>query len=154
MTYATENRTDSGSYRIPIGIQFAWALILGIGIACLPESPRYFVKKGKIEQATRSLASLRGQPEDSDYIQQELAEIIANHEYEMQVIPQTSYFSSWANCFKGSLWKSSSNLRRTILGTSLQMMRKFILPSSLPTGRRCLELANLQVHSHEQYRLF
>ena len=40
-------------------------------------------------------------------------------------MPQGSYFSSWANCFKGSLWKGSSNLRRTILGTSLQMMQQW-----------------------------
>jgi hypothetical protein len=43
----------------------------------------------------------------------------------MQVIPQGSYFSSWANCFKGSLWHQGSNLRRTILGTSLQMMQQW-----------------------------
>jgi len=29
------------------------------------------------------------------------------------------------NCFKGSLWESKSNLRRTILGTSLQMMQQW-----------------------------
>lgn len=29
VVYATENRLDTGSYRIPIGVQFAWALILG-----------------------------------------------------------------------------------------------------------------------------
>jgi len=43
----------------------------------------------------------------------------------LQVIPQGSYFSSWANCFKGSLFKPGSNLRRTILGTSLQMMQQW-----------------------------
>ena len=58
-------------------------------------------------------------------IQTELAEIVANHEYELQVIPQGSYFSSWANCFKGSLFHQKSNLRRTILGTSLQMMQQW-----------------------------
>jgi SP family sugar:H+ symporter-like MFS transporter len=123
--YATQNRTDSGSYRIPISIQILWALILGTGLLLLPESPRYFVKKGKIERAVEVLARVRGQPRDSEYIQQELAEIVANHEYEMKVIPQTGYFGSWANCFKGSLFKSSSNLRRTILGTSLQMMQQW-----------------------------
>jgi len=29
------------------------------------------------------------------------------------------------NCFKGGLWNPSSNLRRTILGTSLQMMQQW-----------------------------
>ncbi|KAK3065021.1 hypothetical protein LTS18_013431 [Coniosporium uncinatum] len=123
--YATQNRLDSGSYRIPIGVQFLWALILGGGIASLPESPRYYVKRGRIEKAIKSLSSLRGQPNDSEYIQAELAEIVANHEYELQVIPQGSYFASWANCFKGSLWHQGSNLRRTILGTSLQMMQQW-----------------------------
>ncbi|KAI5199389.1 monosaccharide transporter [Aureobasidium subglaciale] len=125
VVYATQDRMDSGSYRIPVAIQLLWALILGGGIAFLPESPRYFVKKGEHEKAAKALASVRGQPQDSQYVVEELAEIIANHEYELSVIPQGSYFSSWANCFKGSLWKANSNLRRTILGTSLQMMQQW-----------------------------
>ncbi|PYH86677.1 putative MFS monosaccharide transporter [Aspergillus uvarum CBS 121591] len=123
--YGTENRTDSGSYRIPIGLQIAWALILGIGLFFLPESPRYFVKKGELHKAAEVLARVRGQPQESDYIREELAEIVANHEYEMQVIPQSGYLNSWLNCFRGSLWTPNSNLRRTILGTSLQMMQQW-----------------------------
>jgi sugar porter (SP) family MFS transporter len=123
--YGTQNRLDTGSYRIPMAIQMAWALILGIGLFLLPESPRYYVKKGNLEQATHVLTRLRGEPEGSEYIQQELAEIVANHEYEMSVIPQSGYFGSWYNCFKGGLRVPSSNLRRTILGTSLQMMQQW-----------------------------
>ena len=124
VVYATQNRDDTGSYRIPIAVQFLWALILGIGLFVLPESPRYFVKKGKLERAAQALASVRGQPIESEYIQDELAEIIANHEYEQQVIPQTSYLGGWANCFKGSLTNGASNLRRTILGIFMQMMQQ------------------------------
>lgn len=123
--YATQERLDSSSYRIPIGIQILWALILAVGLFILPESPRYFVKKGKLDQAASVLARLRGQPRDSEFIQNELAEIVANHEYEMQVTPAGSYFASWAACFKGGLFNPSSNLRRTILGTSLQMMQQW-----------------------------
>ncbi len=43
----------------------------------------------------------------------------------MKVIPQGSYWASWASCFSGSVFNSSSNLRRTILGTSLQMMQQW-----------------------------
>ncbi|CAD6448654.1 116d3241-625e-44cc-b666-44f8def2aece [Sclerotinia trifoliorum] len=123
--YGTQNRMDTGSYRIPIGLQIAWALILALGLFLLPESPRYYVKKGNLDRAAANLARLRGQPEGSEYIQQELTEIIANHEYEMSVIPQTGYFGSWMNCFKGGLSNPGSNLRRTILGTSLQMMQQW-----------------------------
>ncbi|KAK3317574.1 general substrate transporter [Cercophora scortea] len=125
IVYATQNRTDTGVYRIPIAIQFIWALILAGGLFFLPDSPRYFVKKGKLEKATESLARLRGQPRDSEYIQFELAEIVANEEYERQLIPNTTWFGSWANCFKGSVFKANSNLRKTILGTSLQMMQQW-----------------------------
>ena len=100
------------------------SIILATGLFFLPESPRYFVKQGKLERAAKALASVRGQPVESDYIQDELAEIIANHEYEIQVIPQTSYLGGWANCFKGSLSNGASNIRRTILGIALQMMQQ------------------------------
>jgi hypothetical protein len=90
----------------------------------LPESPRYYVKKGNIERASKVLARLRGQPEHSEYIQQELTEIIANNDYELAVMPGGGYFVSWFNCFRGGLRNPSSNLRRTILGTSLQMMQQ------------------------------
>ncbi|KAI9750027.1 MAG: hypothetical protein M4579_006633 [Chaenotheca gracillima] len=123
--YGTQDRTDTGSYRIPIALQMLWAIILGVGLFLLPESPRYFVKRGKLDRAAEVLARIRGQPRESEFVQQELAEIVANHEYELQVVPQGSYFSSWANCFKGSLFNSSSNLRRTILGTSMQMMQQW-----------------------------
>lgn len=123
--YATQDRADSGSYRIPIAIQFAWGLILAIGLLFLPDSPRYFVKRGRIDDAAQSLARVRGQPVDSDYIQVELSEIIANEEYERNIIPDTGFIGSWMNCFSGSLFHGKSNLRRTILGTSLQMMQQW-----------------------------
>lgn len=123
--YGTEDRQDSGSYRIPIGLQLLWSTILALGLFALPESPRYFIRKGKTEEAKAALAKVRSQPPESEYIQKELAEIIANHEHELQVTPQGSYLNSWANCFRGSFAKPSSNLRRTILGISLQMMQQW-----------------------------
>jgi len=125
VNYAVRNRQDSGSYRIPIGIQFAWGLILGTGLFFLPESPRYFVKKGEVEKARGVLSRLRGQPRDSEYIEVELSEIVANADYERQMNPYTTYFASWSACFTGGLWNGKSNLRRTILGTSLQMMQQW-----------------------------
>ncbi|KAL2017958.1 hypothetical protein VTK56DRAFT_1490 [Thermocarpiscus australiensis] len=123
--YRTQNRTDSGSYRIPIGVQMAWALILGGGLMLLPESPRYYVKKGNEDKAREMLVRLRGQPDGSPLIEAELQEIINNHRAEMEAIPQGGFLNAWANCFKGSLWEGKSYLRRTILGTSMQMMQQW-----------------------------
>ena len=122
--YATQDRMDSGAYRIPIALQMLWAVILAIGLFVLPESPRFYIRKGENEKARAVLARIRGQPADSEFVELELNEIDANNQYELLAIPQGGYFTSWLNCFTGSLWHPNSNLRRTILGTSLQMMQQ------------------------------
>jgi sugar porter (SP) family MFS transporter len=121
----TKDRADSGAYRIPIGIQFAWGFILAAGLFFLPDSPRFYVKKQNIPKAREVLARVRGQPVDSAFVESELAEIVANAEYERSLMPSDTWFGSWAACFSGSLWNPASNLRRTILGTSLQMMQQW-----------------------------
>ncbi|KAI0967502.1 general substrate transporter [Xylaria arbuscula] len=123
--YATQNRNDSSSYRIPIAIQMIWALVLAIGLSLLPESPRFYVRKGELDRAADSLSHLRGQVATSGFIKDELAEIVANYEQERSLIPTGGYWSTWRACGRGSLKKGSSNLRRTILGTSLQMMSQW-----------------------------
>lgn len=37
VVYGSANRNDTGSYRVPVGIQFLWALILGTGLFILRE---------------------------------------------------------------------------------------------------------------------
>ena len=51
---STQNRNDSGSYRIPIAIQFAWSIIIVVGLIFLPETPRFLVKQDKHEEVSRS----------------------------------------------------------------------------------------------------
>ncbi|KAK4961134.1 hypothetical protein LTR10_001624 [Elasticomyces elasticus] len=125
VAYGTENINSDSSYRIPIGLQFIFGVVLGVGLFFLPDSPRFFVKRGRIEQARKALAAVRDQPLDSEYVEAELAEIIANEEYERSLIPATGWVGGWMNCFTGSVFKSNSNLRKTILGTSLQMMQQW-----------------------------
>lgn len=121
VAYAVQDRTDTGNYRIPIAIQFAWGIILAVGLFVLPESPRYHIMRGEVEKARAVLVRLRGQPATSEYIEMEVSELIAYQEFERQQNPATGWFGSYMACFSGSLFKASSNIRRTILGTSLQM---------------------------------
>lgn len=116
---STQNNMTSSSYRIPMGLQWLWALILGVGLFCLPESPRYHVKNGDRAKATKALATLRGQPQDSQYIQDELNELVANWQYE-----STHMQAGWMDCFRGG-WTPSGNLRRVILGMAMQMMQQW-----------------------------
>ncbi len=82
---ATKDREDSGSYRIPVAVQFAWAIILMTGLIFLPETPRYLIKIGKHEKAARSLSRLRRLPIDNSYLQEELTEIEENYQHELSL---------------------------------------------------------------------
>jgi len=93
---ACKDKTNSASYRIPIAIQFAWAIILGTGLIFLPETPRYLIKIGKDEKAAKSLSRLRRLHIDNPYLIDELAEIKANYEHELSM-GESSYrqFLTW-----------------------------------------------------------
>ncbi|KZT52567.1 general substrate transporter [Calocera cornea HHB12733] len=119
VTYATENRTNSGAYRIPIAIQFLWGLLLASGLLLLPESPRYWIKKGRQDKATDCLVRIRGQPAESEYIQAEIAEIQANYEYELSIQQ-----SGWIDVFRGG-FSPSGNFRRVFIGVFLQMFQQW-----------------------------
>lgn len=82
---STADRHDTGSYRIPVAIQFLWSIILVVGMLILPETPRYLIKRGKPEQAARSLARLRRLDVSHPALIEELAEIEANHQYELSL---------------------------------------------------------------------
>ncbi|RAO72336.1 uncharacterized protein BHQ10_008348 [Talaromyces amestolkiae] len=110
---ATHDRNDSGSYRIPIAVQFAWAIILVIGVFLLPETPRYLIKKDNYNGAVKSLARLRRLPEDNPALRQELAEIQANHQYEIS-LGNTGY----RECVRGNLAK------RLLTGCLLQALQQ------------------------------
>lgn len=114
-----KDRKDGTSYRIPIALQFIWAAILACGLLLLPESPRYYVSRNRMDDALRSLERVRGQPGSHPAIQGELAEIKANYDYEMRIAS-----SSWADCFRGGL-SPRGNLRRVIAGMALQMFQQW-----------------------------
>ncbi|KAF2423324.1 general substrate transporter [Tothia fuscella] len=103
---SSKDRNDSGSYRIPIAVQFLWSLVLVIGLIFLPETPRYLI-------AVASLAKLRRLPIDHPSIQEEISEIAANHAYEMSLGK-----ASYADCFRGTV------LKRLITGCALQSLQQ------------------------------
>jgi sugar porter (SP) family MFS transporter len=110
---ATGGRNDTGSYRIPIAVQFAWALILIVGMAVLPETPRYLIKMGRDAKAAKSLSRLRRLDPDHPALVAELAEIKANHEYEL-----TLGSASYRQVVKGTVGK------RLLTGCLLQALQQ------------------------------
>lgn len=110
---STKDRQDTGSYRIPIGVQFLFSIILVVGMIILPETPRFLIKKGNNAGAAKSLSKLRRIPIDHPALVEELAEIQANHEFEMS-IGQAGYL----DCFKPPIRK------RQLTGIGLQSLQQ------------------------------
>lgn len=110
---ATKDRNDTGSYRIPIAVQFAWGIILIVGMIILPETPRYHIKMGRHAKAAKALSRLRRLEPTHPAIVEELAEVQANHEYEMSLGA-----ASYSECFKGTIGK------RLLTGCLLQGLQQ------------------------------
>ncbi|KAL1859266.1 hypothetical protein Plec18170_002382 [Paecilomyces lecythidis] len=62
-------------WRIPVAIQLIPGGLMFIGLFFLKESPRWLMKQGRGEEALKSLSYIRNEPEDSEMVRQELAEI-------------------------------------------------------------------------------
>jgi len=103
---------DSRSYRVPIGIQFALAIVISVGVFIIPESPRWLIKKQQVEKAALALARLNHTSPDSALVVAEIADIQANLDLEL-----TLGNGTYLDCFKSNERK---NLQRTVSGMILQ----------------------------------
>ncbi|KAK5278322.1 hexose transporter hxt5, partial [Cryomyces antarcticus] len=75
INFGTEKRLNSGAWRIPIGLGFLWAIILGVRILFFPESPRYAYRKGRIDEAKRTMTKIYGVSDNNLSVHIELEEI-------------------------------------------------------------------------------
>ncbi|TPX09317.1 uncharacterized protein E0L32_009509 [Thyridium curvatum] len=105
----------AAAYRIPMGLQLTWACVLSLGLIILPETPRYLVKRGLRDSAALSLSRLRRLDITHPALVEELAEIQANHEYELALGPD-----SYKDIFCGSPHLG----RRLLTGCGLQMLQQ------------------------------
>ncbi len=111
----TQGLEGSASYRIPMGLQLTWACVLSLGLLVLPETPRYLIKRRLKESAALSLSRLRRLDITHPALVEELAEIEANHEYEMALGPDT---------YMDIIFGTPHLGRRTLTGCGLQMLQQ------------------------------
>ncbi|EEH41686.2 high-affinity hexose transporter HXT6 [Paracoccidioides lutzii Pb01] len=114
INYGTESRNDSSAWRIPVGITFAWILILGVGISLFPESPRYDYRTGHIERAKTSMMRFYGIPHNHRQLHVELEEIRLKYEEEKSAKEQPWY----------EIFIAPRMAYRLVLGVSLQALQQ------------------------------
>ncbi|EGA78561.1 Hxt1p [Saccharomyces cerevisiae Vin13] len=113
--FGTKNYSNSVQWRVPLGLCFAWALFMIGGMMFVPESPRYLVEAGRIDEARASLAKVNKCPPDHPYIQYELETIEAGVE-EMRAAGT----ASWGELFTGK----PAMFQRTMMGIMIQSLQQ------------------------------
>ncbi|KAJ5242825.1 uncharacterized protein N7469_001152 [Penicillium citrinum] len=93
------NRDDEWAYRIPYGLQWMWPLPLFIAITLAPESPWWLVRRGRTEDAKRSLERLTNRDRQEDFDADEtIAMMVHTTALEAKITSGASYL----DCFKGT----------------------------------------------------
>jgi len=105
--WATSTKDTSEAYRLPLGLQIAWAIVVFLAILVVKDSPTFFLMKSQDEKAEQSLRHVRqGYSDDEMYAELALLRAQASLVQEEKSIP-------WTALFKGP------DLRRTLLALSV-----------------------------------
>ncbi|OAL30088.1 hypothetical protein AYO20_08891 [Fonsecaea nubica] len=89
-------RDDEWGFRIPFGCQWIWPAFLIPLLSFAPESPWYLVRKGRLEDAEKSLRRLQSRTAKIDP-KDTLADIVRTNNLEQSLQIGTSY----VDCFRG-----------------------------------------------------
>lgn len=114
INYGTESIQSTASWRITMGIGFAWPLILGIGSLFLPESPRFAYRNGRIEEARNVMCKLYGVNANHRTIVQEMQDMKDKLDEE-----RAAGTAAWYEIFTGPCM-----FYRTLLGIALQSLQQ------------------------------
>ncbi|KAF4551123.1 Hexose transporter HXT13-like protein [Elsinoe fawcettii] len=108
--YGTYKLDSTAAWRIPSGLSFLWALILGFGILLLPESPRYAYRVGREDEARLNIAKLCGVLPTSKLVNDQI------HDIQLKLDEEASAAETkWHECVTGPRM-----MYRTVLGVVLQ----------------------------------
>ncbi|KAF4122018.1 Sugar (and other) transporter [Geosmithia morbida] len=105
---------------VPTSLHIIFAGLVLVLTFFQSESPRFLVKQGKVEQATRVLAWIRQQDTESEYVRRNIAEIQAGLDHELEA----SRGVGWVGKVK-EMFLNRNNLYRLYMTTSVQFLSQW-----------------------------
>ncbi|KAF3763326.1 general substrate transporter [Cryphonectria parasitica EP155] len=75
ISFGISHSTGSVTWRFPLALSGFWSLIILFTTPHMPESPRWLVRKGKVQEARQTLAALNGVEPDAADVADNVAEI-------------------------------------------------------------------------------
>ena len=113
--YGTKNYSNSVQWRVPLGLCFAWALFMIGGMTFVPESPRYLIEVGRVEEARRSIAISNKVSPDDPAVTFEVENVQAAVEAE-----RLAGSASW-----GELFSTKTKIfQRLVMGIMIQSLQQ------------------------------
>ncbi|KAL1977834.1 hypothetical protein VTN31DRAFT_693 [Thermomyces dupontii] len=101
-----ESRRDEWAYRAPFAMQWIWPVVLLVGLLFAPESPYWLVRKGRFDDARKSLVRLAS-PKHKPDIDGMLSMIEQTDLLEREIEATTTYW----DCFKkGNLFRTEISI--------------------------------------------
>ncbi|KIW19396.1 hypothetical protein PV08_03691 [Exophiala spinifera] len=113
----THQRSNSGSWRIVIGLGWLWTIILGVGILFFPETPRYDYRRGQRERAKETLMKVYGAPAHHYSVHVQMEEI--DNKLRAEVQTKGNPVSEFIG-----MWRAPRMRYRLLLGMALQMFQQ------------------------------
>ncbi|KAL1644645.1 hypothetical protein SLS61_008696 [Didymella pomorum] len=120
VTYGFSFVAGSASWRVPLAFQFLFIFILYATVPWLPESPRWLMAKGRVDEADRILADLEATDVDDPFI------ITQSKDIQWAVQYEKDHAVRWRDLLRGRSGDQGGThtIRRIILGMGTQAMQQ------------------------------
>ncbi|CAF9931836.1 MAG: hypothetical protein ALECFALPRED_005104 [Alectoria fallacina] len=118
ITYGFSYVNGPVAWRFPLAFQFVFIFVLYGTVPWLPESPRWLIAHGQVEEAEQIIADLEATTVDDAYVVTESKEIQWAVQYERE------NGVSWWDLLRGKSGNGTSTVRRLILGAGAQAMQQ------------------------------
>ncbi|ATZ53288.1 Bchex4 [Botrytis cinerea B05.10] len=119
VTYGFSFLSGPVTWRFPLAFQLIFIIILFVTVPWLPESPRWLIAHGKIDEGRQIIADLEDLDITDDRVSSDVNDIIYAVEYE------EAHGVSWFDLLRGRTGEAgTSTIRRLVLGCGTQAMQQ------------------------------